>query len=511
MKKMIEMSQLVTDFVDLDGLKHLFKQNAYDPKSFKLLEGIISGKYKEDKDASMDIYSNTPEIKSYLMLKSRTKERMLNLLFTMDNSKRMKSGYQKALYLCSRNIIAARLLILRGMRNVAIDYLKTALAVSKKFQFTDLELLAARLLRLHESFAGTENKMNSYDKRIKDISALLLDETEMEELLERVYVQLRKTASPKDMLLKIIANSYKKANVLIKKNSSHNLLLNYFRIAIYYHHNHGNHYDVIKTCEECEKYLTQNIVFTDHVMLSEMALQKLDTSLYLRDYNLGKDSADVCRGLLNPEYINWIIFLEYYFLLCLHTQNYNEALKVFNEVVKHPKFSTYPPERLEKWKIFEAFLFYILPENTRQKSFNVFKFINEVPIFSKDKRGYNLSIIIAQIALLIKMGDFDKVMDKFNPLKSYSGRYVSKSRNPRSFYFVKMLLLMVNYDFEPEKTKSIANKFLIKLKQSKLGNQGELETLEVIPYDILWDDLMIKLVDYYNKIKENAENKNRRI
>src|ERR1041384_4440951 len=144
MKKLIEMSQLVTDFVDANALKLLFKQESADPKAYKLLDGIIAGKYSNDEEASADIYNSTPEIKSYLMLKSRTKERMLNLLFTMNNSKRMKTDYQKALYLCSRNIIAARLLILRSMRNVAIDYLKIALTVSRKFQFTDMELLAAR-------------------------------------------------------------------------------------------------------------------------------------------------------------------------------------------------------------------------------------------------------------------------------------------------------------------------------------------------------------------------------
>ena len=440
------------------------------------------------------------------MLKSRTKEYMLNLVFTMNKGKRMKSPMEKALYFCSRNIITARLLILKGMRNVAVDYLKTALILAGKFQFTDLEILASRLMRLHETFAGTEIKMKKYDSIIKNKTGLLNAEIEMENLMGKIFVQIRKTASPKERLQEISSESYSRAKEILKKHRSHNLLVNYYRIAIFFNHSHRNHYEVIKTCEECEKYLKNNPVFTDHAFLSEIALQKLDTSLYLKDYVLGRESAAVCRNYFNPGYINWLIFLEYYFLLCLHAQNYMEAQKVFNEVIRHPKFSTYPAERMEKWKIFEAFLFYILPDNARQKSFNVFKFINEVPIFSKDKRGYNLSIIIAQIALLIKMGDLDKVMDIINPLKSYSWRYVSKSRNPRSFYFVKMLLLILKYDFDPVKTKSIANKFFIKLKQSKLGSQDELETLEVIPYDILWDDLMTKLVDYFNKIKQDTSN-----
>ncbi len=501
MKKLIEMSQLVTDFIDAKDIKNLFQQGSFDPKSFRLLDGIINGKYRDDAEAARDLYNSSPANKNYLMLKSRTRERMLNLLFTMDSTKRMKSNYQKALYSSSRNIIAARLLILKNMRNVAIDYLQAAFNTSKKYEFTDFELLAARLLRLHETFAGTEIKMHKYDSVIKNKTKLLEAEIEMEELMGKIFIQLRKTASPKEKLQIITSESFKKAKEILKNYRSHSLLANYYRITIYYYHSHGHHQEVIKSCEECESYLKNNPVFTDHAFLSELALQKLDTSLYLKDYDLGKKSALVCKSYFNPGFINWLIFLEYYFLLSLHSQNYNEAQKIFNEVIHHPKFQAYPPERLEKWKIFEAFLFYILPESSKQRKFNVFKFINEVPIFSKDKRGYNLSIIIAQITLLIKMGDFDKVMDKFDSLKSYAGRYVNKTRNPRSFYFVKMLLLMVKYDFDPQKTKSIANKFFIKLKQSKLGDQGELETLEVIPYDILWDDLMIKLADYYIKIK----------
>ena len=48
MKKLIEMSQLVTDFVDVATLKHLFKQDSGDPKAYKLLEGIINKKYNND-------------------------------------------------------------------------------------------------------------------------------------------------------------------------------------------------------------------------------------------------------------------------------------------------------------------------------------------------------------------------------------------------------------------------------------------------------------------------------
>lgn len=493
MKKLIEMSELVTDFVDTKQLKHLFSGDSYDPKAFKLLDGILQKRYNTDEEASFDLYESSPENKGYQMLKSRTRERMVNLVFTLDNNKRMKVPYQKALFTCSRNIIVARLLSLKGLINVAVDYLRTALSIAQKYQFTDLEVLSARLLRNHQAFTSTQKEFDKYNAIINQANDKLIAEIEMEECKERIILLLKNTSAPKEKLRKIAVDCFKKAKVLFKQNKSHSLILNYYRIAVFHEHIFENHAGVVKACNECIDYVTNNRVFTDKFLLAEMSLQKVDTSLYLRDYELGKESAKVCMEIFNPGYLNWLIFLECYFLLCLHTKNYKEAQKIFNDVLTHPKFKYYPADHLEKWKIFEAYLSYILPVRAKQKSFNVFKFTNEVPIFSKDKRGYNLSIIIGQIVLLIKMGDFDKVMDKFHSLKSYAHRYINKKKNPRSFYFVKMILLMVKYEFDYEKTKTIGNKFFVKMNQSKLGNQGELETLEVIPYDILWEDLLEKL------------------
>ncbi|MBL0341456.1 MAG: hypothetical protein IPP71_11235 [Bacteroidetes bacterium] len=252
--------------------------------------------------------------------------------------------------------------------------------------------------------------------------------------------------------------------------------------------------NAIKIASDCEAYLKSKPHLIQRVRLGEMNLHKLYGSLHLRDYENGTSFATNCMTLFNPGTLNWLIFLEYYFLLCLHTKNYIKAKEVFNQVIGHSSFKLYPAQSKEKWKIFESFLNYAIPSSVPgSKKFNVAKFINEVPIFSKDKAGYNLSIIISQIILLINLKDFSKILDKAEPLKQYASRYIKKEKNPRSYYFIKMLLVMVNYDFDSKKTAQIANKFFIKLKESHLGLQSELETLEVIPYDVLWPEIISKL------------------
>jgi hypothetical protein len=49
---------------------------------------------------------------------------------------------------------------------------------------------------------------------------------------------------------------------------------------------------------------------------------------------------------------------------------------------------------------------------------------------------------------------------------------------------------MIKYEFDKGKTEQIASKFYEKLKSTHIGEQNELETLEVIPYDLLWPKLL---------------------
>jgi hypothetical protein len=59
-----------------------------------------------------------------------------------------------------------------------------------------------------------------------------------------------------------------------------------------------------------------------------------------------------------------------------------------------------------------------------------------------------------------------------------------------------MLQVMIRYDFDPAKTSQIADKFFIKMKQS---GQASPETSEIIPYEWLWTDLMLRLRENHSQ------------
>jgi hypothetical protein len=231
------------------------------------------------------------------------------------------------------------------------------------------------------------------------------------------------------------------------------------------------------------------------VRLAEMALFKMDSCLAIRDNKNGLQYALQCEKYFNPGHINWLIFREYDFLLSMHMGNYSRALHLFYEVTEHPRFTEQNPERLEKWKIFEAYLNYVLPVQLPKKSFKLFKFLNEVPVYTKDKKGYNFAILVAEIILLIETDDMDKLINIAEPFRVYVSRYVSRKNNLRSYYFARMLLVLFKYHFASEKSEQIGKKFLDRLIRITSYYNGNLESIEVIPYDVLWTLLLKKLKD----------------
>jgi hypothetical protein len=469
------------------------------------LNGLVRGEFRSDHDAAQSLYHTSGKSKTYLKLKSRLKEHLMDKFFLMDSARVMKSKYDKANYQCMRNVFAAQVMIIKDMRKAAVELMRSTLHQTQHFHFTDLSLTICKWLRYDASQNGEKGKLFHYDRLIKHYIELQRAEMLAEKYSQLVVVEFAvKTPGDKSILKKVLS-SYRKICELSIKHKSRTIELNKFKTGIRYYTLAGEHQKAIGLCNQCERYLLERPQLVQKVRLAEMALFKMDNCLAIRDNKNGIRYAEQCEAYFNPGNINWMIFRESDFLLCMHTGNYTRALQLFYEVSSHPKFSQQNPERLEKWKIFEAYLNYVLPSQLPKKNFNLFKFLNEVSIYSKDKKGYNFAILVAEILLLIEIGDVDKLINIAEPFKVYVARYVSRKNNLRSYYFAKLLLVLFKYNFEPVKSEQIGKKFLERLINISSHDNGDLESIEVIPYDTVWPLLISKLHQY--GLQSRNENK----
>ena len=126
----------------------------------------------------------------------------------------------------------------------------------------------------------------------------------------------------------------------------------------------------------------------------------------------------------------------------------------------------------------------------------VLRFLNEVPLYSKDKAGFNVAINIIQILLMIQERQFDKLIDKAESLKMYRSRYIKEDEDFRSNCFVKMLLIMIRCEFEPELTKRETAEYLQKMQSYGEKSGRHFDAMEVVPYEVLWENVVEDIQTY---------------
>ena len=161
---------------------------------------------------------------------------------------------------------------------------------------------------------------------------------------------------------------------------------------------------MIKASNDAAKYLEEHPLLSASIRFGEFALHRMVAYLHLRDYENGRKTAEESLDYFPEGSIHWMIFQEYNFLLSMHTGQFEAADEIFERVNSHPAFKSMEAWRTEKWTIFQAYSHFIMTagqdssssEETSGKRFSLNKFLNEVPIYSKDKTGMNVAILILQ-------------------------------------------------------------------------------------------------------------------
>ena len=148
----------------------------------------------------------------------------------------------------------------------------------------------------------------------------------------------------------------------------------------------------------------------------------------------------------------------------------------------------------EMWKIFEVYLHYLVQKgivkpdksDKRFQNLRMAKFLNEAPVFSKDKRGMSIPILIVQVLFYILHKDYDNAMDRVDAMSKYCSRYLKGSPYYRSNIFMKMLIQLSDGAFRSRAAQRIAQKYIPKLKAAPLQFAEQTHEIEIIPYEHLW-------------------------
>ena len=502
MKNLIEISKIVTkkkvkkiEIFDDHSLKH--KGSKFN----EFYEALMLGKFKNDRDAATYLYTCSPTDDKYRQLKSRFRKRLLNTLFFLDVNLPSSSGYDRAYFSCNKDWTLVKILLSNNAPHTASALARQILTTALKFKFADVIVNCARILRKYAADTDNIKDYETYDQHSKQFQNVLDAEIRSEELYQRVYMNYHRPHAKTEELKERI-DTYCEALVgLSEIYDSPIVLYNMYLVWAYRYEMLHDYQNMLEVCTKAEKYIEDNPRFYQNEKLATFQLKKMSAYLHLRDWKNGKINAEKCLQSFPVGSDTWFDFMEYYLLLALHTDNFLNAIAIYNDATGNNQFKKLGQLSKEKWKIYNYYLNYLIDslgeENPimlaqRTKAFRLQRFLNDPILYSKDQRIFTVLVIIVQILFLLQKRSYNAVSERIDRLKSYANRQLKKDEYYRVNQFIRLLQQLPKADYNPEYLSNV-DKYYDRLIETPFRYRGFILELEIIPYEKLWKMILVRI------------------
>jgi|GEM_PF-6522097 len=400
-----------------------------------------------------------------------------------------KDAYSRARYRCNRNAFLIHLLHIKRKTYETKELLVYSLRTAQKYQFYFPALGICHILGHDAAMKGQKTALRKYTSLSDELIAKIHANLKSDQLLYSILVMSHHKTSIPAPIEKQISIAYKEIKKLRRKYNHYNLRINYWRIAIRYFLMNHNPQQRIKIYHDYRKYMTKKPHLLDRSVTAEFAFYAMDAALDMRDLKIAKMLEKICHKNFDAYSRNWYVFMELLFITTVHSGDYEYAETIFMTVTKSSFFNKLDSNRIELWKLYEAYLHLLLPEKRERKKINPLKLINDLPLFSTDKKGLNFPILIAEF-ISILLGNYSDRLINFKPkFTIYVTRYVNRKTHERPWHFSKLILLLYKYDFDVEKCRRMGEKFYKKLCNFNKTKSQNLEMIEIVPYEHLWRHL----------------------
>ena len=429
--------------------------------------------------------------KGYLEIVTKLRERLHNSVVFIDANSPKFSDAQKAFYSCQKLITIARILLGRYARASAIELAERVMRKSLEFEIYEISLEAAIMIREHHAFrTGRHSVFHSIQNRIQEYEDIVAAEKLAKYYHQHLHVALIRSATPNQDYFDLARKYIDELSAIRATIKSFGFNLIYYSMKVELALHSKDFEQVISECSESLDFFATKKFAPPHFILqfrywifqSHVLLQKNDDA---------EETFSEIREVFESGTVRWYNTYELRFLMLMRMQDYDRAGPIYSTVVQQTSFRYQPEKRQETWRTYRAFLYYLKMigrlEIELQASFRLRKFLNEIPIFSKDKRGYNITVLIIQILILLQQKKYDQLTDRIEAIEKYTSRYLRNDENFRSNCFIKMLLQIPKRNFHRVAVLRHAKPYIKRLATVPLEKSKQSYEIEIIPYEHLWE------------------------
>ena len=493
MKDLIELAQIITR----TKLRHVELISSHsdinEPSKIQQFYDLLQdGEVYDDDDAARLLYGSNKSASSYQKLRGTVKERLINSLFIIDLKQASYNDRQKAYYECYREWAAAKILFGKNARTAAVSICRKLLKIARKFEFTELLVDILHTLRLYYgTIEGDLKKFKQYNADFREQQDRWIEENNAEELYILLSIGFVNTKATQSDIQQQAIQFFAQVKTAMEKYDTYQLHLCGRLIEVSQFTGVNDYWQALDVCERAIDFFNAKS-FSANVPLQIFNYQKLICELQLRLFNEASSTVKVCESLLESGSFNWFKLQEIYFLLYMHLKEFGKAYQHFELVLNHTNFDNLPKNIKETWIIAEGYLFFLNKrgllkgENVVLRPYRLNRFLQEIELFTRDKKGMNIPILILEFVFHILDKDYDYLIDRVEAIDKYRKRYLKDEEVRRSACFLKMLLQLPKNAFDLKAAQEKAAKDLEQLNNIPIEVANQAYEIEIIPYEYLW-------------------------
>ena len=180
----------------------------------------------------------------------------------------------------------------------------------------------------------------------------------------------------------------------------------------------------------------------------------------------------------------------------LYVGKYAEAWDFCKTAMQKERFKKIPSIDQETWRIYYGYLHFLAQtgrmelspkEKAELPSFRLSTWLNDLPLYSLDKRGAQIPVLILQTLLLFSENRWDELENRIEALRKFRQRNLdANNEHFRTNCFIHLLELLPKNGFSLPALKAAAAPWLQKLSLGQLDILDRTYEIEVVPYESQW-------------------------
>ena len=471
----------------IDVLDKTFLNSKSENLYYKLYNAIESGKISTDEEAAQLVYGTNKADPRYKMLKSRLRDKVLKSVMLLDVDDAFNNEVGKAYFECLTHLYSLETIIkLTGTTKLVYELVKDNYTKALKYNFYDILRNYSYYLISYYSLKGDKKSLKEEEINYLKFLDLAQKEQYAKSLYMKANVEFVSQIPITNELLVDVKSNLEQLYLLRIEINNPEIDFFYFYLSFLYYENNNELNKILSICDEADDLMSTNPNIVTNTRKFVILLYRMKALLHTRQFSKGINLLKNIEGLEIPESnYNWFILKESEFKLYLQDYKIEEAHKVYQQVLDNKSYKRQSAQLTEKWKIYYAYLVFMESYlNKGEYKFSLPKFLNDVPINSKDKSGYNFAIRVIEILFNAARKDYNLIFSKMDALRAYRTRYLNDNTYKRNHLFLSVLLKAEKSGFS---NKEMAKADWPEIAELRKHNNYIIADWEIIPYETLWD------------------------